>query len=250
MLLWSWCEATDPYHSLLLTCIPYFRFFPDIEIWRIISRHVTAQLSQLRHIRTQLTSFIEKTSWTGCGEHIPRVIDGVAEQDRCTITPKVKRDGKEYPPMAMSKVCRVFSSDILFVMLRRWGEESRGARFKKRRAWMREFKGYCQCGNAPPRSLPTIIEVWKYASWPHQAWQLTPSSNSIVHRTVASMVSIQQVLWRWRVGETPHRSEEESDDTRFDGGKPWSTVLISCAWRWMWRRVLWVRNRGVEIYYL
>lgn len=40
----------------------------------------------------------EKTTWWGCGNHIPAVLDSVPESERCTCTPKVERDGKEYPP--------------------------------------------------------------------------------------------------------------------------------------------------------
>jgi hypothetical protein len=45
-----------------------------------------------------LTPLTEKTTWWGCGAHIPAVLDSVPESERCTCTPKVERDGKEYPP--------------------------------------------------------------------------------------------------------------------------------------------------------
>ncbi|KAE8371479.1 hypothetical protein BDV26DRAFT_276038 [Aspergillus bertholletiae] len=45
-------------------------------------------------------STCHKTSWWGCGAHIPAVLDAVPETERCTCTPKVERDGKEYPPKA------------------------------------------------------------------------------------------------------------------------------------------------------
>ncbi|KAH8676570.1 hypothetical protein BGZ60DRAFT_446917 [Tricladium varicosporioides] len=41
----------------------------------------------------------EKTSWWGCGNHVPGVMDPIPEAERCTCTPKVEKDGKEYPPM-------------------------------------------------------------------------------------------------------------------------------------------------------
>lgn len=40
----------------------------------------------------------DKATWWGCGSHIPAVLDSVPESERCTCTPKVERDGKEYPP--------------------------------------------------------------------------------------------------------------------------------------------------------
>ncbi|KAL3487486.1 hypothetical protein BJX62DRAFT_240978 [Aspergillus germanicus] len=45
-----------------------------------------------------ICSTCQKTTWWGCGAHIPAVLDCVPESERCTCTPKVERDGKEYPP--------------------------------------------------------------------------------------------------------------------------------------------------------
>ncbi|KAI2472213.1 hypothetical protein F4781DRAFT_33665 [Annulohypoxylon bovei var. microspora] len=39
-----------------------------------------------------------KTTWFGCGNHIPSVLDNISSQDWCTCEPKVSVDGKEYPP--------------------------------------------------------------------------------------------------------------------------------------------------------
>jgi len=46
-----------------------------------------------------LTS-VGKKSWWGCGNHIPSVLDSVAEAERCTCEPKVEKEGKTYPPKA------------------------------------------------------------------------------------------------------------------------------------------------------
>jgi len=43
---------------------------------------------------------IGKTSWWGCGSHIPSVMDSIPETDRCTCTPTTTVNGKEYPPKA------------------------------------------------------------------------------------------------------------------------------------------------------
>ena len=36
----------------------------------------------------------------GCGKHIPMVMDSIADDERCTCTPKTVVNGKEYPPQA------------------------------------------------------------------------------------------------------------------------------------------------------
>lgn len=46
-----------------------------------------------------LISFAEKSTWWGCGSHVPMVMDSIDESERCSCTPKVEKDGKEYPPM-------------------------------------------------------------------------------------------------------------------------------------------------------
>ncbi|EKD20676.1 hypothetical protein MBM_01358 [Drepanopeziza brunnea f. sp. 'multigermtubi' MB_m1] len=40
----------------------------------------------------------QKATWWGCGSHIPSVMDAIPAAERCTCEPKVKVDGKEYPP--------------------------------------------------------------------------------------------------------------------------------------------------------
>ena len=32
------------------------------------------------------------------GNHVPQVLDNVAENERCSCTPKVEKEGKQYPP--------------------------------------------------------------------------------------------------------------------------------------------------------
>lgn len=45
-----------------------------------------------------LSLITDKATWVGCGQHIPMVMDSVAESDWCTCSPKTVVDGKEYPP--------------------------------------------------------------------------------------------------------------------------------------------------------
>ena len=45
-------------------------------------------------------SWTEKSSWWGCGDHVPSVMDPISEGDRCTCEPKVEKGGKMYPPKA------------------------------------------------------------------------------------------------------------------------------------------------------
>ncbi|KAL8802000.1 MAG: hypothetical protein Q9200_006739 [Gallowayella weberi] len=42
----------------------------------------------------------QKTSWWGCGSHIPTVMDPLPAENWCTCSPKIEKGGKEYPPMA------------------------------------------------------------------------------------------------------------------------------------------------------
>jgi len=45
-------------------------------------------------------SHLEKSSWWGCGSHVPSVMDKVSEDQWCSCEPKVEKDGNQYPPMA------------------------------------------------------------------------------------------------------------------------------------------------------
>ncbi|KAF4978292.1 hypothetical protein FZEAL_5303 [Fusarium zealandicum] len=55
---------------------------------------------QKGHLRNM--HLAEKTSWWGCGSHIPGVLDSVPAGDRCECEPKVEVGGTSYPPMAAS----------------------------------------------------------------------------------------------------------------------------------------------------
>nr|POE93540.1 hypothetical protein CFP56_19552 [Quercus suber] len=44
-------------------------------------------------------STCNKATWFGCGMHVPTVMDSIAASERCSCSPKVEREGKEYPPM-------------------------------------------------------------------------------------------------------------------------------------------------------
>lgn len=57
----------------------------------------------LRSWRVQ-HAILEKTSWWGCGNHIPSVMDKILVEERCTCEPKIKKEGKEYPPMAAKAI--------------------------------------------------------------------------------------------------------------------------------------------------
>ncbi|OCL11551.1 hypothetical protein AOQ84DRAFT_286989 [Glonium stellatum] len=41
----------------------------------------------------------QKTTWWGCGSHVPMVMTKIPEDEWCTCTPKVEKEGKQYPPM-------------------------------------------------------------------------------------------------------------------------------------------------------
>jgi len=41
----------------------------------------------------------KKATWWGCGKHVPSVLDGVPDAERCVCEPRVEREGKMYPPM-------------------------------------------------------------------------------------------------------------------------------------------------------
>ncbi|RYP09234.1 hypothetical protein DL764_001420 [Monosporascus ibericus] len=44
-----------------------------------------------------------KTTWFGCGRHIPEVLDKVPADEWCTCEPKVEVGGKKYPPKSASR---------------------------------------------------------------------------------------------------------------------------------------------------
>ncbi|KAK4137091.1 hypothetical protein BT67DRAFT_374337 [Trichocladium antarcticum] len=44
-------------------------------------------------------STCRKATWTGCGGHIPSVLDNIPKEQWCTCEPKVEKGGQQYPPM-------------------------------------------------------------------------------------------------------------------------------------------------------
>lgn len=48
---------------------------------------------------TPADSLAGKTTWRGCGQHIPQVMDSIAQDQRCTCVPKTVVNGVKYPPM-------------------------------------------------------------------------------------------------------------------------------------------------------
>ena len=45
-----------------------------------------------------------KKSWRGCGSHVPQVLDSVPENQWCGCEPRVKVNGKAYPPQAAMEI--------------------------------------------------------------------------------------------------------------------------------------------------
>lgn len=43
-------------------------------------------------------SSCNKTTWFGCGNHIPSVMDSIPTDSWCTCDPKVEVGEKKYPP--------------------------------------------------------------------------------------------------------------------------------------------------------
>ncbi|KAF2477819.1 uncharacterized protein BDR25DRAFT_206365 [Lindgomyces ingoldianus] len=39
-----------------------------------------------------------KTTWWGCGNHVPSVMKSIPTEQWCTCEPKVEKDGTQYPP--------------------------------------------------------------------------------------------------------------------------------------------------------
>jgi hypothetical protein len=45
-----------------------------------------------------ITWILGKTTWQGCGSHVPNVMDNVPKEEWCGCTPQVEKEGKKYPP--------------------------------------------------------------------------------------------------------------------------------------------------------
>jgi len=41
----------------------------------------------------------DKTTWWGCGNHVPSVMTAHPREEWCTCEPKVEKEGEKYPPM-------------------------------------------------------------------------------------------------------------------------------------------------------
>jgi hypothetical protein len=62
-------------------------------------RNVQYAISSFRYLDgTNVTFESDKATWWGCGQHVPMVMDEIPENERCTCTPKVEKEGKQYPP--------------------------------------------------------------------------------------------------------------------------------------------------------
>jgi len=48
--------------------------------------------------KKQTCETCQKTTWWGCGQHIPAVMDSVPQSEWCTCESKTTADGKQYPP--------------------------------------------------------------------------------------------------------------------------------------------------------
>ncbi|KAF6220715.1 hypothetical protein HO133_003148 [Letharia lupina] len=53
-----------------------------------------------RVTESNLSGGKEKSSWWGCGQHVPMVMDKLPQESWCTCEPKVEKEGTRYPPMA------------------------------------------------------------------------------------------------------------------------------------------------------
>ena len=50
--------------------------------------------------QTQSDVAPEKSSWFGCGSHIPKVMDAIPKDQWCTCKDTVEVNGVQYPPKA------------------------------------------------------------------------------------------------------------------------------------------------------
>jgi hypothetical protein len=72
------------------------------------TKHYNVQEGQLLYLQyvpprsycQRCTHAADKSTWWGCGNHIPTVMDDVPDQDRCSCSPQVDVEGKKYPPKA------------------------------------------------------------------------------------------------------------------------------------------------------
>lgn len=45
----------------------------------------------------------QKTTWYGCGQHVPSVMDKIPHEHWCVCEPKVEKHGKHYPPASPNR---------------------------------------------------------------------------------------------------------------------------------------------------
>ncbi len=49
-------------------------------------------------VLTRTLTFTDKSTWMGCGQHVPNVMDAIPQDQWCTCEPKVEKKGQQYPP--------------------------------------------------------------------------------------------------------------------------------------------------------
>merc|ERR1712193_528279 len=80
------------------------RIVPNRKLLSILQERHTRSLFDPSHAITMCKKATcdtcQKTTWRGCGNHIPTVMDSIPEEERCVCEPKVEVDGKKYPPKA------------------------------------------------------------------------------------------------------------------------------------------------------
>jgi hypothetical protein len=57
------------------------------------------RLRCLTFITNPANTSTDKTTWWGCGKHVPGVMESIPSEQWCTCAPRVEREGHQYPPM-------------------------------------------------------------------------------------------------------------------------------------------------------
>ncbi|PMD64287.1 uncharacterized protein K444DRAFT_521499 [Hyaloscypha bicolor E] len=57
-------------------------------------------------------STCQKATWSGCGAHVPGVMDSIPANERCSCEPKIERDGKKYPPQGSNPLIGAISGAV------------------------------------------------------------------------------------------------------------------------------------------
>ncbi|KAF2134513.1 hypothetical protein P153DRAFT_391849 [Dothidotthia symphoricarpi CBS 119687] len=50
-------------------------------------------------LHSSSNDLLDKTTWWGCGKHVPGVMQNIPSEQWCTCAPRVEREGNAYPPM-------------------------------------------------------------------------------------------------------------------------------------------------------